>query len=120
MKTTALETTSSLPNIPNAAIPHSNTLPTLGVELSIMGLALFGLVRQLISTKKSEWEANQALLEDFKETIKDKDKELEEAKDEILTLKAQAFRLQKQNKSYERAMYHSGFSEEVQPAESIN
>lgn len=114
-------TTQTNIGIPNAAQPHSNSLPALGIEFSLLGLALFGLIRQIISSKKAEWEANQALLEDLKDNLKSKDEEIEELKDEILTLKAQSFRLQKQNKSYERALYNSGFNQEMQPTtESIN
>lgn len=115
---TTISTPSNIP-IPNA--PISNALPTIGIELSLVGLAIFGLFRQILSSKRTEWEANEALLKDLKDNIKSKDEEIEELKDEILTLKAQTFRLQKQNKSYERALYNSGFPQENQAVlESIN
>lgn len=106
MNTLTQSTPSNAP-IPNVN-PTFNSMPVIGFELSLLAVALFGLIKALISQKKSEWEASQTLIEDLKDSIKQKDEELEDSKDEILLLKAQLFRLQKQNKNYESAFLSSG------------
>lgn len=81
----------------------------IGSELLILGLATVALFKRLINSGENILAANEELIKDLRDTIKEKEQELEAKNDEILTLRADNLRFQKQIKSYERAFY-TGFS----------
>lgn len=97
-RTVTTQPPNDIPDIP--FLP--STIPGIGAELGILVLAIYSLFKGLISSNSSAWKANQELIDDLRQSLKEKDEDLEDKDNEILILKSRLIKLQKSNLIYQQ------------------